>query len=229
MKKTVLSIIFSVFLFAGNMFVPQNSYFVNTKAAQKFYQLKSVELETQALINLTKKMLSNKKFRRLSYAKEIGKTRVNTSTLLSALLNFLQGQKAYSNTEFENNSNEAGVLKLIKDIENDTLINVSQKAKNDILSSIKTSSFFVLAGKTERLLQNVNQDNIDDIIKNYVSLFNRYVNDLKQINNPLIQDFNPQIQNKLLKDYRIEAKGSIIRTFGVFKKYLNMNEKIYKE
>ena len=75
----------------------------------------------------------------------------------------------------------------------------------------------------KKLLKKVNKDNIKDIIKNYVSLFNQYVNDLSQINNPLIQDFNSQIQTKLLKDYRIEAKGSIIKTFEVFKKYLNIN------
>jgi len=223
MKKVVFLLILSVFLFAQNIFVPQNSYFVNTKAAQKFYQLKKAEFETRALINLTKEMLSNKKFKRLSYLEEIGKTKVNTTTLLEALLNFLEGQKLYTNTEFDNNSKEAGIFKLIKDIENDLLINLAQKAKNDILNSIKISSFFTLACKTEKFLQNVNKDNIDDIIKNYTLLFNRYVNDLKQINNPLIQDFNPQIQNKLLKDYRIEAKGSIIKTLEVFGKYFKKN------
>ena len=65
-------------------------------------------------------------------------------------------------------------------------------------------------------------------MKNYVSLFNRYVDDLKQINNPLIQDFNSQIQSKLLKDYRIDAKTALINTFEVFRKYLDRNGKIYE-
>jgi len=228
MKKVVFLFILTVFLSAQNIFVPQNSYIVDTKAAYKFYNLKKAELETQTLIALTKEMLSNGKFEKLSYAEEIGRTKVNTATLLSALLNFLEGKKPYSNTQFDNNSNEAGILKLIKDIENDMLINLSQETKADILNSIKTSSFFVLANKTGRLLNSVDKNNIKDLIKNYVLLFNQYVDDLKQIDNPLIQNFNFQIQNKLLKDYRIEAKGSLIKTFEVFKKYLEMNGEIYE-
>ena len=55
----------------------------------------------------------------------------------------------------------------------------------------------------------------------------KYVDDLKQINNPFIQNLNPKIQDKLLKDYRIEANDSVIKTFEVLRKYLDMNEKIY--
>ena len=227
MKKVVF-LFLSVFLFAQNIFVPQNSYIVDTKAAYKFYNLKKAELETRTLINLIKEMLSNEKFKRLSYLEEIGKTKVNTITLLETLLNFLEGQKPYTNTEFDNNSREAGILKLIKDTENNLLINLAQKVKNDILNSIKTSSFFTLANKTQILLKSVNKSNIKDILKNYTLLFNQYVNDLKQIDNPLVQDFNPQIQNKLLKDYRIEAKGSIIKTLEVFEKYFKKNRKIYE-
>ena len=139
------------------------------------------------------------------------------------MLNFLEEQKPYTNTQFDNNSDEAGILKIIKDIENDTLLNLPQKAKEDILNSITSSTFFYKVNDIENLLNEVNKNNIGDNIKNYVSLFNQYVNDLSQINNPLIQDFNSQIQTKLLKDYRIEAKGSIIKTFEVFKKYLNIN------
>ncbi|NPA10694.1 MAG: hypothetical protein GXO62_00440 [Epsilonproteobacteria bacterium] len=224
----IVFLLTGVLLFAKNVFIPQNSYVINTQSAQKYYNLKKVELETKTLIDLTKKMLSNAKFKKLSYLEEIGKTKVNTSVLLEALLNFLKGRKAYSNTKFDNNSKEAGILKLIKDIENDTLINLPQKAKDDILNSIQTSAFFQLSRKTEDLLNNINQTSLKDIIKNYILLFNQYVEDLKQINNPLIQDFNPQIQNTLLKDYRIEAKGSVVKTLEIFKKYLNANKKIYE-
>ena len=79
----------------------------------------------------------------------------------------------------------------------------------------------------ENLLTEVNKNNIGDTIKNFVSLFNQYVNDLNQINNSLIQDFNSQIQTMLLKDYRIEAKGAIVKIFEVFKKYLDINARIY--
>ena len=227
MKKLFFLFIMSIILFAQNIFVPQNSYIVNTKTAQKYYQLKKVELETQALISLTKEMLSNEKFRKLSYLEEIGKTKVNTITILTALLNFLEGQKPYINTQFDNNSDEAGILKLIKDIENNTLLNFPQKTKEDILNSITTSIFFNMVNGIENLLTEVNKNNIGDTIKNFVSLFNQYVNDLNQINNSLIQDFNSQIQTMLLKDYRIEAKGAIVKIFEVFKKYLDINARIY--
>ena len=78
----------------------------------------------------------------------------------------------------------------------------------------------------KKLLKNVNKNNIEDVIKNYVVLFNQYVNDLKQINDTLIQNFNSQIQEKLLKGYRIEAKNAIIKTFEVFRKYFNFNKKV---
>jgi len=227
MKKIFFLLTISIFLFAQNIFIPKDSYIVNTKTAQKYYQLKKLKLETKALISLTKNMLSNKKFKKLSYLEEIRKTKVNTTTLLIALLNFLEGQKPYINTQFNNNSDEAGILKIIKDIENDTLLNLPQNAKEDILNSITPSTFFSLADNTKKLLKNANKNNIGEIIKNYVSLFNQYIDDLSQINNPLIQDFNSEIQTKLLKDYRIEAKASIIKTFEVFRKYLNINEKVY--
>jgi hypothetical protein len=227
MKKFIMFFILNMFIYAQNMFLSQNNLFVNSNALQKYYTLKKAEFETDSLLKLTKKILTNKKFKKLSYLEELGKTKVNTTTLLKALLNFLEGQKPYTNTQFDNNLKEAGVLKLIKNIENDTLINLPQKAKKDILNSIKTSSFFNLANKTEKLLKNINKDNIKDVIKNYTLLFNQYVNDLNQIYNPLIQNFTSNIQNKLFKDYRIEAKDSIIKTFEVFRKYLNINKKIY--
>ena len=69
------------------------------------------------------------------------------------MLNFLEEQKPYTNTQFDNNSDEAGILKIIKDIENDTLLNLPQKAKEDILNSITSSTFFNLADNTKKTLK----------------------------------------------------------------------------
>jgi len=172
-------------------------------------------------------MISNSKFKKLSYLDEIGESKVNTVVLLKVLLNFLRGRKPYTNTQFTSNLSKTGVLKIIKDMENENLINLPQKVKKDILKSIETSSFMLLINKTKELLCRVNNDNIKKIINNYVLLFNQYVNDLHLINNPIIQQFNSKIKEKLLTQYRIEAKTSIIKTFEIFKKYLNLNQKIY--
>jgi hypothetical protein len=227
MLKKILPVFAAAFLFANTAFIPRNGTYINTKSSERFYSLDNAYVQTETLTHLIKKMLNNKKFIRLSNLTETAKTQAYTSILLKKLLNFLEGEKAYSNTEFDNNGNNAGIKGILKDYIDSQLFNLPQKAENNIFNSINSSDFVSLAKKTEQLLNSVNKNSIKDIINNFNLLFNTYVSGINKLNIPLLKSFTPQIQQKLLKDYRIEAKTSIVKTLEIFKKYLNKNKEIY--
>ncbi|AZV46121.1 hypothetical protein C3L23_02185 [Nautilia sp. PV-1] len=229
MKKMIFITFIVISLFANTKFVPQNGIYINTKTADKYYNLENAYIQTETLIHLIRKMLNNQKFIRLSNLMETAKVQANTSLLLEKLLNFLEGEKAYSNTEFDNSGNIAGIKGILKDYIDSQLFNLPQKAKNNILNSINSSDFISIAKKTEQLLNNINKNNVKEIINNFNLLFNTYVNNINHLNVPLLKNFNPKTEQKLIKDYRIEAKTSIIKTLKIFKKYLNKNKEVYNQ
>ncbi|QCI27631.1 hypothetical protein [Caminibacter pacificus] len=229
MKKTLLVLVLSVLAFASNNFVIPNSLYINQKTANKYYNLQKAYYETNTLINLTKQLKNNKKFQKLSYFYEIGKTDVYTTALLNKLLDFLKGEKPYSNTQFNNNQNEAGIAKILKDNLKNCCLNLPQKIKTDIQNSIKTSQFSLLANKTSKMINSLSKHNIKDVLENYVMLFNQYEKDIDSLNIPILNDYNPPIKQKLLKEYRIEANTSLKNMIKIFKKFFNQNLKAYEE
>ena len=227
MKKLFIFLFLITALFAQNSFIPKNSIYINRGIAQKYYISQKTYLETNSLITLIQNMLNNKKFVNLSYLEELTEVKVNTTVLLKNLLDYLNGKKAFLNTEFENNSNNAGIKRILYDYLNNNLFDITMDEKKDILNSIKSLQFFVLLNTTKGLLKNVNKNNIANIIKNFNLLFNQYVNDIEKLNVSLLNRYSPKIKQILLKNYRIEAKTNLINSLIIFKQFFNKNEKIY--
>jgi len=227
-KKLFISLFFISFLSANNyIFVNKNSIYVNRKNVNRYYQEKLVLEETKFLINVIQKMLNNEKFLRYTEHKEIGKSKVYTKDLLKSLLNYLQGEKPYTNTYFNNNEPESGVKGILEDnIKNN--ININLNIKNDIDKSISNNMFFKKSDEIITELKNIGWNNTKKIIKDFNLLFNQYVLDIQKLRYiELLNNFNKNIQNVLLKKYRIEIKTNLINALKIFKKYFNLNNKLY--
>jgi len=224
-KILLISLIGLNILYANNNgYVVVDNQIVNNSVLNKAYKQELVYNETQKLIEVVQKMVTNKKFRKYADMKEIGSTKVNTTLLLDKLLIVLQGEKPYSNTMFDNNSNVAGILGILKD--NNTNLELTSQVKEKLDDSIKSSQFFILADKIEKSLNNPDKT-LDDIIQDFNKLYDKYITDISKLNIDLLDSYNKKIEEKLLKDYRIDAKANLIKILKVFQKYFHQNLKIY--
>ena len=224
-KILLISLIGLNILYANNNgYVVVDNQIVNNSVLNKAYKQELVYNETQKLIEVVQKMVTNKKFRKYVDMKEIGSTKVNTTLLLDKLLIVLQGEKPYSNTMFDNNSNVAGILGILKD--NNTNLELTSQVKEKLDDSIKSSQFFILADKIEKSLNNPDKT-LDDIIQDFNKLYDKYITDISKLNIDLLDSYNKKIEEKLLKDYRIDAKANLIKILKVFQKYFHQNLKIY--
>ena len=223
----IFLIIFS-FLYSKNLqIINLNSYYLKANINEIYNKFLAYN-ETKALITLLNTFLKNKRFQEYLYFEEMGQVKVSTLSLLQQLKYFLEGWPKYTNTYFDNNSNLAGILKILKDsIENDpNLLNIPQNIINDMQKSIKNLKFFETVKKIEINLnkQNLkNPKNLKEILKNFNLLFSSYVNTLSKIKSPLLDNFNSKIKDKLIREYRIYAKTSLIQIMEIFKKFLNEN------
>jgi len=227
-KKLFISLFFISFLSANNyVFVSKSSVYVNRESINKYYKEKLVLEETKTLVGIIQKILNNKKFLRYTEHIEIGKSKVYTKNLLKSLLNYLRGKKQYTNTYFNNNGPKAGIKGILEDnIKNN--ININLNVKDNIDKSISNNMFFKKSDEIITELKNINWNNTKEIINNFNLLFNQYVSDVqKLIYIELLGNFDKNIQNVLLKKYRIETKTSLINALKIFKKYFNLNNKLY--
>jgi len=225
LKLFLISLLSLNILYANNSYTIVDNQIVNNSVIDKAYKQELVYNETQKLIELVQKMVTNKKFRKYADMKEMGNTKISTTILLDKLLIFLQGEKPYSNTMFDNNSKIAGILGILKD--NNTNLELTFQIKEKLDNAIKSSQFFILADKIEKSLNNTDKI-LDDIIQDFNKLYDKYINDISNLNIDLLVAYNKHIAEKLLKDYRIETKTSLIKTLKIFQKYFHKNLKIYK-
>ena len=223
----IFLIIFS-FLYSKNLqIINPNSYYLQSNINEIYNKFLAYN-ETKALIALLNTFLKNKRFQEYLYFEEMGQVKVSTLSLLQQLKYFLEGWPKYTNTYFDNNSNLAGIEKILKDsIENDpNLLNIPQNIINDMQKSIKNLKFFEIVKNIEINLnkQNLkNPKNLKEILKNFNLLFSSYVNTLSKIKSPLLDNFNSKIKDKLIREYRIYAKTSLIKTMKIFETLLNKN------
>ena len=211
------------------LIVKPKSYYIKTNLSQIYIKLLAYQ-ENEKLIEIIDYLLKNENFKKRMYFLEMGKVKVNTIDLLSKLKYFLEGWPKYSNTDFENNTNIAGIKKILKDsINNPNFINTSQNVIKDMKKSILNLEFFKIANKIEYDLSNKNfknEKNLVSIMKNLSMLINSYVNTLSQIKEPLLTKYNKKIKDELEKDYRIYAKVSLIKIMKIFDELIKQN---YKE
>jgi len=224
LKLFLISLISLNILYANNSYTIVNNQIVNNGVLNKAYKQELVYNETQKLIETIQQMVTNKQFRKYLDMREIGNTKVNTTTLLDKLLIFLQGKKPYSNTIFDNNSKIAGILAILKD--NNTNLELTSQIKEKLDNTIKSSQFFVLANNIENSLKN--PKTLDKIIQDFNKLYDKYISDISEIHINLLDSYNKKIADKLLKDYRIDAKTNLMKTLKIFQKYFHQNLKIYK-
>ena len=219
MKKFLIFLSFFVTLYSNNLNItPQNSYYTQANLNKAYIELLAYK-ETDTMISLINYLLNNSKFKQIEL--EETKVKVSTLTLLQQLKYFMQGWPKYTNTYFDNNSDLAGIEKILKDtIDNDSnFLNIPQNITNDMQKSISNLEFFKIANKIK------NENNIQDIIKDFNLLLNSYVSTLSKINTPLLVDFNPKIKDELEKDYRIYAKTTLIKTMQIFRDLIDKNYK----
>ena len=219
MKKILIFLTFFVSLYSNNLnIIPKNSYYTQANLNKVYMELLAYK-ETNEIVNTLNYLLNNSKFKQRIELEEIGEVKVSTITLLRQLEYFMQGWPKYSNTYFDNNSDLAGIKKIVKEtINNDpNFLNVSQNITNDMQKAISNLGFFKIANKIK------NENNIQDIIKDFNLLLNSYVSTLSKIDTPLLVDFNPKIKDKLEKDYRIYAKTNLIKTMQIFRDLINNN------
>jgi len=227
-KKLFISLFFIPFLFANDyIFVGKNIIYVNKESINKYYKEKLTLEETKFLINIIKKMLNNEKFLRYTEHIEMGKSKVYTKNLLKSLLNYLRGKKQYTNTYFNNNGPKAGIKGILEDnIKNN--ININLNVKDNIDKSISNNMFFKKSDEIIKKLKNISWNNTKKIINDFNLLFNQYVLDIQKLRYiELLNNFDKNIQNVLLEKYRIETKTSLINALKIFKKYFNLNNKLY--
>jgi len=224
--KRFLILFLALFLQANNLTViSSNNYYTTSNVSQIYNRLLAYE-ETKKLIEIIDTFLNNEKFKKNLYIEEKGKVRVNTIDLLKQLKYFLEGWPKYSNTYFENNTDSAGVKKVLKDsIEDDAnTINTPQNVINDMKKSILNLKFFEIANKIEDEV-NKNPDNVKYIMKNFLLLLNSYVKVLSQSNIPFLTKYNENIKDKLERNYRIYAKANLIKIINIFDKLIKENYK----
>ena len=222
------------FLFANNLnILPLHSYYTNANLSKAYNELLVYE-ETRKITELLNDLLKNKKFKESLYFEEMGKTKVSSIAILTQLKYFLNGWPKYTNTSFDNNSNVAGIQKILQDlIKNDeNFLNIPVNAINDMKKSILNLKFFDLVNKTEKDLKNKNlykRKNLIEVMKNLDLLIDNYILTLNKIKDPLIDCFNNKIKDKLEKDYRLYAKTSLIKTMHIFKNLIDEHYHILKE
>ena len=230
MKKIFLVIFTTIFLNANNITVIQpNNYYTKANLNEAYIKILAYE-ETDELIKVINAFLNNSDFKQRIYFEEMGKVKVSTFSLLQQLKYFLAGWPKYTNTYFDNNSNLAGIEKILKEkIENDSnFLDIPQKVINEMRSSIKNLQFFEIAKKIQYDLKHKNLKNSKEILKNFNMLFSSYVNTVSKIKSPLLKAYNKNIEDKLTKEYRIYTKTSLIKIMEIFKKLLNENYEAIK-
>ncbi len=118
-------------------------------------------------------------------------------------------------------------------IKNDTnFINFPQNVINDMKKSILNLKFFEIAKMIEYYVSHKNlkkSQNLINIIKSFNILFESYVNNLSQINGPLLKTYNKKIEDELQKDYRLYIKASLIKIMQIFKNLINENYQAIKK
>lgn len=238
MKKISISIFLILLNIASlnaadlNIIQP-NSYYIKANINEVYDKLLALE-ETNKLIEVIDTFLSNETFKEYLYFEEIGKVKINTAVLLKQLKFYLAGWPKYSNTYFENHTNSAGIKKILQDsIKNDTnFINFPQNVINDMKKSILNLKFFEIAKMIEYDVSHKNlkkSQNLINIIKSFNILFESYVNNLSQINGPLLKTYNKKIEDELQKDYRLYIKASLIKIMQIFKNLINENYQAIKK
>jgi len=163
--KKLLIIFLALFLYANNLtFIQPNSYYTKSNLSSIYNKLLAYE-ETNKLIEVINALLDNENFKNNIYAMEIGKTKISSIDLLKQLKYFLAGWPKYSDTNFDNNDNIAGIEKILKDsIENDpNFINIPQNVINDMKNSILNLNFFKIANKIEDDLTHKNLKNEENL------------------------------------------------------------------
>jgi len=219
MKKILFLFVMVVGLFA-------NGFVIKKKSADyyKFYEAQMLYNETEAISMLVGNMLKNEKFKKYIQANECG--RVSVILLMKRLKEILDGGKKHSNTEFDNNFDLAGVKKIYYDYLHNNLFDITTKEMNEINENIKSSAFFVLAEKTNEMINHVDINNVTKIMRNFVLLFSYYVHNIDKSDIYLVSNFNMKIKNELLKNYRIEINGSIKEILNIFKKIFDGKYKL---
>jgi len=230
MKKLIIGMFFTLFLFANNIhYLQPKDYYTKSDISSAYTKLLAYE-ETKKFIELCGVLLNNDKFTKNIDFEEMGKVKANTTDLLKQLKFFLGGWPKYSDTSFDNNSNVAGIENILKDsIDNDSnIINTPQNVINDMKNSILNLEFFKIANKIEYDIAHKNLKNLEnlrDVMKNISLLLNNYVNTLSKIKEPLISQYNDKIKNELEKQYRIYTKAKLIKIINIFNKYISRNYK----
>jgi len=226
--KRFLIIFLALFLYANNLtFISPNSSYTKSNLSQIYNELLAYE-ETNKLIEVINTLLNNENFKNNIYAMEIGNTKASSIDLLKQLKYFLAGWPKYSDTNFDNNDNIAGIEKILKDsIDNDSnFINTPQNVINDMKKSILNLKFFEIANKIEYDVAHKNlknEENLADIMKNLSMLINSYVNTLSQIKEPLLTKYNEKIKDELEKDYRIYTKANLLKIMKIFNELIRQN------
>jgi len=221
MKKIFIFLFLFVFAFSNNLnIVSSNSYYTKANLNEMYTKLLAYE-ETVTLIKTINDILNNPVLKDRIYFEEMGKVKISTLTFLEQLKYFLNGWRKYTNTYFDNNSNLAGIKKILKDsIDNDSnFLNTPQNIIKDMNKSIVNLGFFKKAESIKK------ESNPVKVLKDLTFLINSYYFTLSQIKSPLLMEFNSKIKDELEKNYRIYAKTSLIKTIKIFKNLLNQNYK----
>lgn len=231
MKNFLLLIfILSGFLYGEKLqVIAPHSYYSQSNIDEAYNKLLVLE-ETKELIKITNSMLNNKNFRDYLYLTEIGNTKVNTIYLIQNLNYFLRGWPKYTNTYFDNNSDIAGILKILQDsINNDyNFLNLSQQIINDMKNSIRDNKFFKIAKSIEFDLNHKNFKkikNLKNILKNFDMLLLSFSNSILKINAPLLQEYNKKIKDKLIRKYRIYTNEPLSKAIKTLSMLINQNYK----
>lgn len=230
MKKIFLLFFVTVncFLYAEKLqIISPHSYYSQSNIYEAYNKLLILE-ETKELIKITNLMLKNQNFRNYLYLIEIGNTKVNTVYLIQYLNYFLRGWPKYTDTYFDNNTNTAGILKILQDsIDNDyNFLNLSQQIIHDMKNSIRDNKFFKITKNIEFDLNHQNlkkTKNLKNILKNFDILLLSFSNSILKINNPLLQEYNEEIKDKLIREYRIYTNESLNKVIKKLSMLIHQN------
>ena len=221
MKKIFIFLFLFVFAFSNNLnIVSSNSYYTKANLNEIYIKLLAYK-ETVTLIKTINDILNNHTLKDRIYFEEMGKVKISTLTLLEQLKYFLNGWRKYTNTYFDNNSNLAGIKKILKDsIDNDyNFLNAPQNLIKDMNKSIANLGFFQKAESIKKESSPVK------VLKDLTFLINNYYSTISQIKSPLLGEFNSNIKDELEKNYRVYARTSLIKTIKIFKNLFNQNYK----
>lgn len=208
--------------------ITPNSYYLQLNIKEVYNKLLVLE-ETKELIRLTNLMLNNNTFKQYLYFQEIGNVKVSTADLIQYLNYFLAGWPKYTNTYFDNNSNTAGILKILQDSINDdsNFVSIPEKIIDDMKKSIKDNGFFKIAKNIEFALKHKNLKKTDElkyILKEFDKLVLSYSNSISKINIPLLKEkYNEKIKDELIRKYRIYAKLPLSKTIKILSTLIHQN------